>query len=170
MGKGLTVTMVTMYHDMLTNEFKELTSLLESRREEIRQSVTLEVEYDMGVLQLRALIAQQQLKLDELKEKLKNLIGAKHTWETRRIHYSSRVTDEIERRLDREDPMFSKVHNSIQGLKKQIALCSAPKEVQDVFSQIPAMIKELDKGIKALPAPRKPNAKVLKLAGKGGEE
>lgn len=153
-SKALSLGIIEMYNGMLSDEFKELKSVMDSRRAVIRKNVQMEVEFDMGVLQLRKQIADHETMVETLKNQFHQLTGSTY-WDKNTT--GRHISEEVERRLDREDPIFQKLLDSMQSLKKQIALCSAPKEVQEVFSQVPTLIKELTKEIKALPAPKKAN-------------
>jgi predicted nucleic acid-binding Zn-ribbon protein len=155
--KLLGVQALEMYEKMIKKEFQPIIDILEARGNSIRQKAVQQAKTKFGVYELEAKIKTMDIRLQELKDELGNLVG----------HYqylsdNSIVGKEISKIMDQLNHPLAEVRNKRDKSIKQLRLSGLPNEIQEVFKELDNTILKLTDDVKKLP----PITKVVKQIGR----
>jgi hypothetical protein len=156
MGKGLGITTIHMYEDLVNQEFQPIEEILTIRNHKLSTAIELQVKKDLGIYELYQRKATIETELAEIEEQLEKFTKKKD----KRRAYGGYETEnminlEVKRRMKELDGALDKVHNVKYELIKRIKLCGANEEIKMVFEEVGDIVKETLADIKKLPDPSK---------------
>lgn len=156
-SKGLGITMINMYCDMIDNEFSPIIAMLEARTSGIKPVITRRVKKELGIYDLLAKKAALEEEIEEIKRQLES--QTRDRWNERLHSWSNVVDAEVERRLEELNEPLGEATRMMESLKKTIKLSTAPVQVAALFERLSEEMKGLKDKYSMLP----PITDVLKI-------
>ena len=151
MSKPLSIGMIQMYVDMAEKEYNPLIAALQAKSEVLRDKIKTEVKKDFGIYNLIAEYQAINVRKQEIMKKLRSFHNG-YINESNEIPCLSKVSEEVNRRIEALFPMLQKVQEEKDTIIKKIRLMGAGDDVKSVFEDIAANVAMLATSINNMPA------------------
>lgn len=156
MGKGLGITTIQMYEDLVKQEFKPIEDILKVRDYKLNKSIELQVKKDFGIYELYQRKAAIEAELAEIEEELEKYTEKKSKKRSYGGFDTSNIINiEVEKRMKNLDGALDKVQNVKHKLIKRIKLCGANEEIKLVFEEVAETVKLTMAEVIKLPNPER---------------
>lgn len=161
MAKPLGPQMIEMYVAMIKQDFDPLITRLKNRTHGLKPKITKQVKIDLGIYALYQEQAALNVRLNEIKSRLKEFEETRLEWRDSEGGWRSRIDKEVSERMDAVNGPLTEAISTRKRLIREIKLSGIGADIKATFEAMPSIIQDLSERFSDLP--ELTNGELLKL-------